>query len=116
MPKLTRRCSADSHRKTWHVCYDEIRVGTIGEHAGVPVHGDQWGWSCGFYPGLEPRQHRYGTAATFEAARAGFEADWRALLSDMRSRKAPSTNTAATARFTPGKQPCGRRVCYCRRK
>ena len=33
-------------------------------------------WSCGFYPGLHPGQHRYGIAATFEEARAGFEADW----------------------------------------
>ena len=39
---------------------------------------DQWGWSCGFH-GLNPGQHRYGTAATFDEARAGFEADWQTL-------------------------------------
>jgi hypothetical protein len=35
--------------------------------------------SCGFYPGLHPGQHRSGTTATFEEARDGFEADWKAL-------------------------------------
>jgi hypothetical protein len=28
---LTRRRSDNPHRETWHVYYDEIRVGTIGE-------------------------------------------------------------------------------------
>jgi len=83
MPKLTRRGTADSYRKTWHVYYGDVRAGAIGERAGVPVHGDQWGWSCGFYPGIELRQHRYGTAATFEAAREGFEADWNVLLPEI---------------------------------
>jgi hypothetical protein len=59
---------------------DDINVGFIGERAGVPVDVDQWAWSCGFYPGLEPGQYRTGTAATFEEARAGFDADWKALL------------------------------------
>jgi hypothetical protein len=49
----------------------------------VPVDVDQWGWSCGFYPGLEPRQHRSGSSASFEAARAGFEAAWRVLEADL---------------------------------
>jgi hypothetical protein len=49
---------------------------TIGERAGVPVDRDRWQWSCGFYPGLHPGQHRSGIAATFEEARDDFEADW----------------------------------------
>jgi hypothetical protein len=35
---------------------------------------------CGFYPGTEPAEGRSGTGATFEAARAGFEAAWRNFL------------------------------------
>ena len=31
----------------------DVRVGTIGQRAGVPVDVDQWQWSCGFYPGLQ---------------------------------------------------------------
>jgi hypothetical protein len=48
-------------------------------NAGVPVDVDRWHWSCGFYPGLHPGQHRYGTAANFAEALTGFEADWRSL-------------------------------------
>jgi len=83
MIALTRRRTDDPHRQGWHVYCADVRVGWIGERAGVPKTGDQWGWSCGFYPGLHPGQHRYGTAATFEAARVGFEADWKVLLPEM---------------------------------
>jgi hypothetical protein len=83
MPQLTRRRSDNPHRITWHVYYGDIRVGLIGERAGVPVDVDQWQWSCGFYPGLHPGQHRYGIGATFEEARAGFEADWDHLLPEI---------------------------------
>ena len=83
MPHLTRRRSDNPHQVTWYVYYGDVRVGSIGERAGVPVDVDQWHWSCGFYPGLHPGQHRYGTGATFEEARAGFEADWKDLLPEI---------------------------------
>jgi hypothetical protein len=79
MPSLTRRRSDNPHRVTWHVYYDDVRVGRISERAGVPVDVDQWQWSCGFYPGLHPGQHRYGTATSFDEARAGFEVAWCGL-------------------------------------
>ena len=34
-----------------------------------------------FYPGSHPREHQSGTAATFDQARADFEAAWRVFLS-----------------------------------
>ena len=80
MPTLTRRRSHDSHRETWLVFYGVVPVGTIAQRAGVPADLDQWGWTCGFYPGVEPRQHRDGTGPTFEEARAGFEEAWNLLL------------------------------------
>jgi hypothetical protein len=80
MPAITRRCSDNPHLVTWHVHHADVHIGTIGERAGVPVDVDQWQWSCGFYPGLHPGQHRYGTAPSFDEARVGFEADWKALL------------------------------------
>ncbi|WP_298257731.1 hypothetical protein [Bradyrhizobium sp.] len=83
MPSLTRRRCDNPHRETWDVSYGDVRVGTIGERAGIPVGADQWGWSCGFYPGLEPRRHRQGTAKSFIEARAGFEADWHSLLPEL---------------------------------
>jgi hypothetical protein len=54
MPELTHRRSSDPHGESSSVYCDDVRVGTIGRRAGVPVEVDQWGWSCGFYPGLEP--------------------------------------------------------------
>jgi hypothetical protein len=83
MPALTRRRSDNPHQETWLVYLGDVHVGTIGERAGVPVGVDQWAWSCGFYPGLHPRQHRNGTAASFDEARAGFEADWSSLLPEI---------------------------------
>jgi hypothetical protein len=79
MPALTRRRNPDRH-DCWHVYYGDVRVGTIAVRSGVPVDRDQWGWSCGFYPGSEPGEYRQGTAATFEAARDAFEAAWREYL------------------------------------
>ncbi|MET4235546.1 hypothetical protein ABIA85_008857 [Bradyrhizobium sp. LA6.10] len=79
-PALTRRRADNPHEETWHIYFNDVRIGAIGPRAGMPVHADQWGWSCGFYPGLEPGQHRYGTAETFEAAREAFEAAWTELL------------------------------------
>ncbi len=60
--------------------YGDVPVGTIGQRSGVPVHVDQWGWSCGFAPGLNPGQQQAGSAATFNAARAAFEEAWQRLL------------------------------------
>jgi hypothetical protein len=76
---LTRRRNHE-RPNCWHVYYGDVQVGTIAERAGVPVDVDQWGWSCGFYPGLDPGQHRYGTGTTLAEARHGFEEDWVSLL------------------------------------
>jgi hypothetical protein len=80
MPTLTRRREPNVHQETWHICYDDVRIGTIAIRAGVPTDVAQWGWNCGFYPGMEPSAHRRGTAATFEEARADFEQAWREIL------------------------------------
>ena len=77
-PTLTRRSNNDPHRESWSIYYDDVRVGTIGRRAGVPVDADQWGWSLGFYPGLE--QRRSGSSQTFDQARTDFEAAWADLL------------------------------------
>jgi hypothetical protein len=82
MPALASRRSDNPHQATWHVYFGDVRVGMIGERAGVPVDVDQWQWSCGFYPGLHPGQHRRGTAASLEEACAGFKADWKPPASD----------------------------------
>src|SRR5258708_23796023 len=54
MPALTSRRSRDAHAESWQIFYGDVHVGTIGVRAGVPNDVDQWGWSCGFYPGSEP--------------------------------------------------------------
>jgi hypothetical protein len=45
-----------------------------------PGAAPKWQWRCGFYPGSEPGELLSGTAATFDQARADFEAAWRIFL------------------------------------
>ena len=80
MPKLTRRRDHGARQEAWRIYYGDVRVGSISERAGIPTDVDQWGWSCGFYPGLEASKHQSGSAPTFEAACAAFEAVWARLL------------------------------------
>jgi hypothetical protein len=40
---------------------------------------DDWEWSCGFYPS-RPGEHAHGTSASFDEARADFEATWAIFL------------------------------------
>jgi hypothetical protein len=51
MPALTRRRSTDAREECWHIFYGDVHAGTIAIRSGVPHDEDQWGWSCGFYPG-----------------------------------------------------------------
>jgi hypothetical protein len=57
-------------------------VGTITIRTGNPSDTDPWEWICGFYPGSRPGEYQSGTAATFDKARADFEAGWRVFLSN----------------------------------
>ncbi|MGY4445897.1 hypothetical protein ACVWZR_000554, partial [Bradyrhizobium sp. i1.3.1] len=83
---LTRRRSDNPHQETWYIYFTDVRIGTIGVRAGVPIHADQWHWSVGFYPGMDPGTGRRGIAATFEAACEAFEAPWTELLPTIRER------------------------------
>jgi hypothetical protein len=78
-PALTRRRYPE-RPDCWHIYYGDIHAGTIARRVGVPVDVDQWGWILGFYPGTGADEYRDGTAATFDLARADFEAAWKALL------------------------------------
>jgi hypothetical protein len=80
MPKLTRRRDHNARDESWRVYYGDIRVGSISKLPGVPTDVNQWGWSCGFYPGCEPEEYQAGSAPTFDAARAAFRAAWARLL------------------------------------
>jgi hypothetical protein len=75
-PALTRRRDRDAHQETWLIYFGDVRVGSIAIRSGNPADTGPWGWSCGFYPGSHPREHQSGTAATFDQARADFEAAW----------------------------------------
>jgi len=77
MPELTRRRSTDAREDCWHVYYGDVHAGTIAIRSGSPYDEDPWEWTCGFYPGSHPGEHQNGTAATFDEARADFEAAWR---------------------------------------
>jgi hypothetical protein len=79
MPKLTRRRYPE-RVDCWQVFCGNVHVGTIARHAGVPVDADQWGWHVGFYPGTDPGKGRSGIGATFDEAKAGFEAAWLQFL------------------------------------
>lgn len=93
-----------------------LSVGPIGRRAGVPVEVDQWGWSCGFYPGLEPGQHRSGSATTFDQARADFETVWAVLLPDIPAGafdeyRRDREHRAEIRAFTPAVKIC-RATCH----
>jgi hypothetical protein len=79
MSALTRK-RVNDRPLTWHVHYAGVRVGVIVERSGAPPSSDQWQSVCGFYRGSNPGDDRHGTAASFEAARAAFEAAWRDYL------------------------------------
>jgi hypothetical protein len=79
MPELTRK-RVNDRPVTWHVNYAGVCVGMLIERSGVANTAEPWEWHCGFYPGSNPGDQRYGRAATFEAARAAFEAAWREYL------------------------------------
>ena len=76
MLALTRRRSEDAREECWHVYFGDVQVGTIAIRSGNPDSTDPGQWHCGFYPGSHPRECTSGTAATFDQARAGFEAAW----------------------------------------
>ncbi len=80
MSKLSRRRSKDSPQESWRILYGDVPIGWIGIRAGVPTGADQWGWKCGFYPGMEPGTHRDGSEPTFEQARRKFLFAWRQIL------------------------------------
>jgi hypothetical protein len=63
--------------------YGDVHVGTIARRTGCPADVDQWEWSCGFYPGMEPRRHQGNTAVDFDRGRADFEAAWRTILATL---------------------------------
>jgi hypothetical protein len=79
MPALTRRRYPE-RQDCWHVYFGDVHVGTIAARTGNPHDTDPWEWACGFYPGSRPGEYRSGTAATFDDARADFEAAWRVFL------------------------------------
>jgi hypothetical protein len=80
MLDLTRRRERDRHQESWQVFYGNVQVGWIGERAGVPKGVERWGWFCGFFPLSHRGIRADGTAATFEQARADFEAAWADIL------------------------------------
>jgi hypothetical protein len=81
MPALTRRRDRDAHQEAWLIYHRDVHVGTIARTVGNPNAALQWQWRCGFYPGSESRECTSSTAATFDEARADFEAAWRVFLS-----------------------------------
>ena len=68
--------------KCRQIYFGDVRVGTIAIRTGNPHDTDPWEWWCGFYPGSHPRERQSGTAATFDQARADFEAASRVFLSN----------------------------------
>ena len=63
-----------SPSRTWLIHLNDVRIGVIGRRAGVPSSAPQWGWSRGFYPGVDPGWT--GIAETFDDARAAFQGAW----------------------------------------
>ena len=81
MPALTRRRDPDVAQETWRIYYGDVHAGSIAQCVGNPGAAPRWEWRCGFYPGSRSGECTNGTADSFEAARADFEAAWRVFLS-----------------------------------
>ena len=123
MPALTRR--PDRYRQDcWRVFYGDVCVGTIGRRTGVPNGVDQWEWGCGFYPATERGEGSTGTAATFEAARAAFEAACGVFLptrteADFQAWREQRDRTAwkyamwDAGMKMPAQRPDGTSRCFC---
>jgi hypothetical protein len=79
-PSLTRRYP--KRQDCWHVYYGDVHAGTIAKRVGIPWDEQSWGCLWGFYPGSHPGECTNGTAATFDQARADFEAGWAVFLSN----------------------------------
>jgi hypothetical protein len=75
---LWRKCSADPSARsqagseTWHIWFDDVRVGTMGAFAGL--RGSmQWVWTCGIGTGAGWKEAQR-SATSYAAARNAFEA------------------------------------------
>jgi hypothetical protein len=76
----TPRRDPDVAQETWRIYYGDVYAGTIAQCVGNPGAAPMWQWRCGFYPGPRPGECTSGTAASFDQARADFEAAWRMFL------------------------------------
>jgi hypothetical protein len=76
---LTRHRDPEAREECWHIYYGDIRAGSIARKIGVGGV-ELWQWVCGFHPGSHPSEITGGTEATFDQARAEFEAAWRVFL------------------------------------
>ena len=123
MPDLTRRRYPE-RPDCCHVYYGDVHVGTITMRSGNPHATDQWEWSCGFYPGEDPGDRRTWTSATFDQARADFEAAWREYLPkrtetdfqewrDQRDRTARKYAMQERGELLPSQKPNTMMTCPC---
>jgi hypothetical protein len=80
MPALIRRRDPLVDQETWRIYYGDVLAGTIAQCVGNPGAAPMWQWRCGFYPGSRPGECTGDTAASFDQARADFEAAWRMFL------------------------------------
>jgi hypothetical protein len=67
-------------QETWLVYYGDVHAGTIGRAVGNPGAAPLWTWHCGFYPGSDPGEQKYGSEESFDEARSAFERAWALFL------------------------------------
>jgi len=82
MPSLIRSRDPLVDQETWRIYYGDVLAGTIAQCVGNPGAAPMWQWRCGFDPGSRPGECTGGTAASFDQARADFEAAWRIFLAN----------------------------------
>ena len=96
MHTLTRK-QINEQPERWQIHYAGVRVGLIQQRSGAPPSSDQWEWHCGFYPGSNTGEQRYGTAATFDEARLRSKRHGETIC-----RNAPKPTSRNGARMRPG--------------
>ncbi len=65
MRELMRRRDPNLPQECWRICYTDVHVDTVMARTGGPSNHYKCDCNCGFYPGIEPAEHRSGSAETF---------------------------------------------------
>ena len=114
MTDLTRRRSDNDQHETWHIYFGDVRIGTIGIRAGVPISADQWPGILGFIQAWSPA--RSARARLQHSTKPAPHSSGHGSRWSRRFARTILKFGGATAISTHGSAACKLRGVGCRRK